>query len=243
MATEPLNKNEKKANEFLKLHHSRTFTKKEYQHDDNAKFVLGYHDMVKPFSLSDDDPVKEEEKLYDRLMGIVNDRKLREKKIDSHGSIQKLFGIHHSNPLTSILADAEYDIAASIDPIKCIECDNNIIKEIAVKHRITWWKSYCNLVDKFINYTKEVFPNWSTLPKEEKNKFIQTLEVVSTAPFHEVDEFHASSTKLYVHFLKNYGLNQGKKAKADMLLQMKLPNINDFKTASEVVTYTIFKNF
>ena len=96
------------------------------------------------------------------------------------------------------------------------------------------WIEICNTIDQFIQYTVEKFPNWNSMKKPEKNRYIKYIEDLSVAPFLN----DSQKLTLYVQFLKKYGLNQSKLAKARLLLQFKFPNIKTEKTALELVEFT-----
>ena len=96
------------------------------------------------------------------------------------------------------------------------------------------WIDICKTIDQFVSFTKEKFPNWSSMKKSEKQKYIKYLFELKDAPFLN----DSNNINLYILFLSKYGLNQAKRAKASHLVRLNFPNVDDEKTAMEIIEYT-----
>lgn len=96
------------------------------------------------------------------------------------------------------------------------------------------WIDICKTIDQFVRFTNEKFPNWSSMKKSEKKKYINYLEESQDAPFLN----DSKNIKLYIQFLSNFGLNQAKRAKASLLVRLNFPNVDDEKIALEIIEFT-----
>lgn len=77
------------------------------------------------------------------------------------------------------------------------------------------WKDYCTFVDNVKEYVSINFPNYD----HNQQKYLDQIKKSAKLYPETILE------DLYI-YLNNYGLNQHKKAKADYLAQVGLPNIN-----------------
>ena len=147
----------------------------------------------------------------------------------------QFFGLTNES-LTKRLMDVQYVKAMDIQTLSDDEYES--CKVLKVKN-LEKWAKFCLSIDQMITYVKLKYPNWDTLKKLDKKKYISTLESLSSQPF----MYDTKNLKYFILFLKKYGLNQGKRFKAQYLLQLGLPNVNTLKIALEITNDSNFKYF
>lgn len=99
----------------------------------------------------------------------------------------------------------------------------------SLDNKIMQWSQYCRLIDISINkFTKN--SKW----KNYKSEILSDLRKKVAS------DIYASS---FVQFYNRYEkIDKKTQAKADKLLELKLPNINDIETAKKVVKYSTLAN-
>jgi hypothetical protein len=139
----------------------------------------------------------------------------------------RVLGLDHK-PLINQIADDAYLLAGMTHT--CPECGHTVdADDIQVK--IDTWVLYCHIIDKSIVAMKREFPTWDKMPTKQKNKHIESWKLLTkVANIHELN--------LLLHFVENYGMNQGVLAKAKALLAQQLPNINTLEIAKAITIHS-----
>jgi len=101
--------------------------------------------------------------------------------------------------------------------------------------KIQSWLNYCQLINQSVEYINTTQPRWNKMGKVDKREYIESLQLLKTAPF-----IHLPLLEITIEFLKNYSLNQTSLAKANFLCSLQLPKITDLKTAKEILKKTTF---
>jgi hypothetical protein len=87
------------------------------------------------------------------------------------------------------------------------------------------------MIDKSINSMRTNFPTWDKMSTKQKNKYIKPWKsLTKVANMRELN--------VLIHFVENYGMNQGVLAKAKALLSQHLPNINTLEIAKAVTIHS-----
>lgn len=136
-------------------------------------------------------------------------------------------GLHHQ-PLIDQIADDRYLFVGMT--YTCPECGHTEFTN-DLQAKIDTWVSYCHMIDKSINSMKTNFPTWDKMSTKQKNKYIKPWKsLTKVANMHELN--------VLIHFVENYGMNQGVQAKAKALLAQQLPNINTLEIAKAVTIHS-----
>ena len=139
----------------------------------------------------------------------------------------RVLGLDHK-PLINQIADDRYLFVGMAHT--CPECGHNESTN-NLQTKIDTWVTYCHMIDKSINSMKTNFPTWDKMSTKQKNTYIKpwkSLTKVANMP----------ELNMLIHFVENYGMNQGVLAKAKALLAQQLPNINTLEIAKAVTIRT-----
>jgi hypothetical protein len=139
----------------------------------------------------------------------------------------RVLGLDHK-PLINQIADEAYLLAGMAHT--CPGCGHAVDAD-DIQIKIDTWVSYCHIIDKSIVSMKREFPTWDKMPTKQKNKHIESWKLLA-----QVGNMH--ELNLLLHFVENYGMNQGVLAKAKALLAQQLPNINTLEIAKAVTIYS-----
>jgi len=139
----------------------------------------------------------------------------------------RVLGLDHK-PLINQIADDRYLVAGMTDT--CPECGHTESTN-DLQAKIDTWVSYCHMIDKSINSMRTNFPTWDKMSTKQKNKYIKPWKsLTKVANMRELN--------VLIHFVENYGMNQGVLAKAKVLLAQHLPNINTLEIAKAVTIHS-----
>jgi hypothetical protein len=198
----------------------KAFSAEEYEDNDSAKKLLAMKNLTYVSALTD--PLEKAFEYRNYIRSVTQTSQAHD-VADIRNATTRTFGLHHK-PLIDQIANSAYLLTGMTHT--CPECGHTINSD-DMQAKIDLWVEYCHIIDHSINRMKINFPTWEKMSKKQKNLHIKSWKsLAKVANMHELN--------VLIHFVENYGMNQGVLAKAKALLAQQLPNINTLEIAKAV---------
>lgn len=224
----PMTTIEKQINADLKeLNSEKQFTELEFRTNPNAIKLLA---MYEPNYVSDLDPYESIFELDSLLCKVAGSQDLDQ--IEINVSTANALGLTKKKLIKKI-AHPDYREKCGVANT-CGSC-GSVYDMSDLDMKLKKWKWYCQLVEQYIDYMNEYLPKGKDTAPSKKH--IASLKVLSEVPFIKNIQLDG-----FLYFYNTYGKNSRKKAKADFLLDLHMPNITDYDTALEVVEDSVHTN-
>ena len=149
-------------------------------------------------------------------------------------STQKIFNISHIPTAKSIAHKYYHDTYCS-GFYETINADGEFIQQTVIMDKIEKFHHMCTEADKVKQYIIKSHPRWQKYTKQEKKQVLTELQ----SQIQSLKELGMDTRLLQnvYNFMTNYQLNQVAQLKADYLLFLKLPNVDNLKIAKNIVNY------
>lgn len=201
-----------------------SFSAEEYEENEKAKKLLAMKNDTYVSTLTD--PLEKAFEYQDYIRTVTKTTQAHDVTA-IRSATARVLGLHHK-PLIDQIADISYLLTGT--PYTCPECEHTTNAN-DMQAKIDQWVKYCHIIDQSINKMKITFPTWDKMSKKQKNLHIKPWK--SLANVAKIRELN-----ILIHFVENYGMNQGTLAKAKVLLAQKLPNITTLEIAKAVTIHT-----
>lgn len=224
MASPKLTQEQQEINSILHEAGYLTFTVEDYSKNSKAITLLEKYKARNNSMMG-----KENFRLY--MHGALQDRRNSKqfKNLDNSTqfhAVQVFFGLKHK-PLICKLLSIEYEnaLTTSEDGIQAFDTELN--------NKRKYWIHTCHSIDRCFKQYEEDQHIWMK-SADAKKEYKKCWKQIADSQLFQYEQ--ESLIHTYVSFLENnYGLNQKTKAKADILLSLKFPNVNTLTIAKQIV--------
>lgn len=201
------------------------FTEEEYRTNTDA---LKIQVLFSEFKLADKDnyfeKITEKEKLLHDIAGVEY-KHWETLELEQYDETAKILGLINESLIHQI---KHIDYFKSYMQVGEYKYESHFVKKLEK------WVEFCNMIDTMVEYIKIEIPNWNKMKSKEKKIYIDSWKMIQKAPFMK----ESTNLRHFIIFLTNFGLHQHKRAKADYLISLGLPNIDNEEVALKVLENT-----
>lgn len=215
---------QKEINQDLIAENGKVFSEVEFRNNKDAIILLAMKNGTYVSELTDPLEIAFEYRNYIRT---VTQTTQAHDVLDIRSATARALGLQHK-PLINQIADSAYLFAGMT--YTCHECGHTTDTD-DIQARIDTWVHYCTIIDKLIHSMRIQFPTWDKMSIKQKNQHIKPWKLLTNVA-------NMPELNVLIHFLENFGMNQGALAKANVLLMQQLPNITTLEIAKAVTIHT-----
>lgn len=219
MSTRSLTPKEKEFNQYLQRQDLPSFAAKDFDQEEVQYLLQQYLDQDEGLYLS-------------VSMHLMND--IEPLGEDIYQATASLFDISH-RPLIKKIAHEDYFYTYSLGFVPIRDEGLNSIRhtqDTTINKELAEWKSTCIALDKSKQYIKNTYPRWEKMNAYEKKEALATIKAQAS----NLDVFQCNPLEPLTTFLSKYhSLNKMSTYKAELLLELNLPNISKLEIAKKIV--------
>ena len=230
---------EKEFNKLVNDYGRKAYTKYEFDNDVDLQKALKSFISSENFVLKDDFSNLDEFQTYhhdflENKDDYFNDiDRLRDSETIEY--TKKLFKMTDHSIAKKIASEEYYEVWTN-GFTTYIDKNGEKIQNTEIQEKIDKFHNFCINVDNTKKFIKSYFPRWEHFTREEKTKAKKEIKVLITNL--EILKIDKKPLEVTYYFITKYQrLNQDIKYKADILLCLQLPKINNLSIAKEIVKY------
>lgn len=234
----PLKNDEKEFNKLANAYGRKAYTKQDFDNDVDLQEAFESFVSQKNFVLKDDFSNLDEfqdyhhtflEKKGDNYFNDIDG--LRNSETIEY--TQKLFKLTHRPTAKKIASEEYYEIYTSGFNIY-VNDKGEEIQDTEIEEKIDKFHNLCINVDNSKKFINSYFPRWNNFSKKEKIEAKKEIKVLIANL--KILRMDTKALEITYFFITKYNrLNQDTKIKADALLTLNLPKINNLSIAKEIV--------